>query len=266
MQIPLPNSGRKVAASVPAFDYAAMAPELANKLKKQAARIKKQMKATTAAIIEIGRDLIAVKQHLEHGQFGSWVESECGFTTRTARNYMRAAEFAEGKSETISDLSPTCLYLLATKSTPTEIAIEVIARVESGEIVSDDAVIAMLVEHKSHSEPPEEPEEPDETGVPEDEEGATAEELQRAGFLVCCAKAAAYASYHDLTNAVITPEMADAAQKAADAWTTRAQVLNTAVARGVTPASIVCEADTPAQREALDPANDDQPVTPGTIA
>jgi hypothetical protein len=76
------------------------------------------------------------------------VKTECGFTTRAARNYMRAAEFAEGKSETISDLPPATLYLLASKSTPPAVATEIIARVESGEIVSDETVKSALTEHK----------------------------------------------------------------------------------------------------------------------
>jgi hypothetical protein len=50
------------------------------------------------SIVWIGRDLLAVKQMLEHGQFVHWVAKECGFSIRTAQNYMRVAEFFEGKS------------------------------------------------------------------------------------------------------------------------------------------------------------------------
>jgi hypothetical protein len=98
----------KVTASVRAFDYAAVTPELAGKLKGQARRIKDQARATTAAIIEIGCDLLAVRRSLEHGQFCVWVLTECGFGTRTAQRYMSAAEFAESKNDTVSLLSPTC--------------------------------------------------------------------------------------------------------------------------------------------------------------
>jgi hypothetical protein len=83
MQIANLKSARKVSL---AFDYSAVRSELAKKLRGQAARIKERMKATTSAIIEIGRDLRAVQQHLlEHGQFTPWVEAESGFTARTAQ-------------------------------------------------------------------------------------------------------------------------------------------------------------------------------------
>jgi hypothetical protein len=61
----------------------------------------------------------------------------------------------------------------------------------------------------------------------------------RANFIHCAAKVTALAShYGSLGNAPINQEMADEAQKAADAWTALAQTLNAAVAGRVTPASI----------------------------
>ena len=36
---------------------------------------------------------------------------------RSAQNYMRAAEFAEGKHETVSLLEPAAVYKLVAKST-----------------------------------------------------------------------------------------------------------------------------------------------------
>lgn len=41
--------------------------------------------------IEAGRLLIEAKAAMPHGDFGPWVESECGIGYRTARRYMRAA-------------------------------------------------------------------------------------------------------------------------------------------------------------------------------
>jgi hypothetical protein len=100
------------------FDYSTLPANIAGPLRKQAARIRERVKNSTIAIIEIGRDLLAVKQSLQRGQFSTWVETECRFTIRTATNYMRAAEFAEGKSETVSDLSPALIYRLAGRTPP----------------------------------------------------------------------------------------------------------------------------------------------------
>jgi len=118
------------------FDYGALAPEVAECLRKQTDRIRTRTKATCLAIIEIGRDLVAVRQSIGHGLFVKWVEAECGFTPRSAQKYMRAAEFAEGKSELSSFLSPTTLYKLSAKSTPPEVIQAVLSRAASG-VISD---------------------------------------------------------------------------------------------------------------------------------
>ena len=53
---------------------------------------------------------------------------------------------AEGKTEIISDLSPTTLYLLAAPSTPEDIGKEVIADIEAGKPVGDRQVKARIQE------------------------------------------------------------------------------------------------------------------------
>jgi hypothetical protein len=126
------------------FDYGTVPPNVAAALRAQAARIRDAAKVTTSAVIQIGNDLIAVKQALEHGNFRNWIEAECGFSARSAENYIRAAEFAEGKNETVAFLSPATVYKLAAKSTPTEIVNAVLQRAERGDLVSDRDVAAAL--------------------------------------------------------------------------------------------------------------------------
>lgn len=128
-----------------AFDYTALPATTATALRKQAAKIKERVRATTAGIIEIGRDLIAVKQTLEHGQFSQWVEAECGFTARSAQNYMRAAEFAEGKYETVAVLPPAVVYKLSAKKAPIEVVKQVIQRAAAGVAIVDRDVDAALI-------------------------------------------------------------------------------------------------------------------------
>src|ERR1700722_8875490 len=78
------------------FDYTKLAPDVAEALRKQTARIRERIKTTAGAIIEIGCDLLAVKQQLDGRWFCEWVNLECGFNIRTAQRYMQAAKFAEG--------------------------------------------------------------------------------------------------------------------------------------------------------------------------
>jgi hypothetical protein len=54
-----------------------------------AEQVRDHCRSTTASIIAIGRALVQAKDRVEHGQFKQWVTSQCGFTIRTAQNYMR---------------------------------------------------------------------------------------------------------------------------------------------------------------------------------
>jgi Protein of unknown function (DUF3102) len=121
-----------------AFDYGSLSPEMAEALREKTDRIRHQVKAAATAIVWIGRDLTAVKQMLEHGQFVRWVDSECGFSIRTAQNYMRAAEFLEGKSASVALLPPATLYRLSAKNAPPEVVNAVMNLAARGEISEAD--------------------------------------------------------------------------------------------------------------------------------
>lgn len=74
-------------------------------------RIRERVKKTVEDIIEIGTDLLAVKETLEHGHFGPWLKAEFGWSERTAQNFMSVAE--RFKSAKIADLSiqpSACLF------------------------------------------------------------------------------------------------------------------------------------------------------------
>jgi DUF3102 family protein len=85
-----------------------------------------------AAFIESGRDLIAIKERIEHGKFAAWVRCECGLTIGTAERMMAAARCIE-KNDKLSYLRQRTLLLLTERSTPHE-AIETISkRIEAGD-------------------------------------------------------------------------------------------------------------------------------------
>jgi hypothetical protein len=133
------------------FSYEPLTADHAASLRKQAARIRDRMKTATKAmikaVVETGRDLIAVKQNLDHGKFCEWVEAECGFSLRTAQNYMKAASrFEEAKCETISHLQLSTVYQLSAKTAPPELVAQVIERGVAGQPVSDREARGMLAE------------------------------------------------------------------------------------------------------------------------
>jgi Protein of unknown function (DUF3102) len=128
------------------FTYDVVPAVTAAALRAQASRIRKMVSGTTKAFIEIGNDLIAVKQSLAHGLFSEWVEAECGFSLSSAENYMRAARFAEGRIATVGILDAKIVYKLSANSAPPEIVQSVLDRAAKGEVVSDGQVRAAFEE------------------------------------------------------------------------------------------------------------------------
>lgn len=117
------------------FNYSVIDVDLASRLQRQAERIRARLRAATADVIEIGNDLLAVKESLEHGAFTLWVETECGFAIRSAENYMRVAE-AEAKNANFALLPLSVAHKVAAKSTPPEIVERVLSAAEAGKPLS----------------------------------------------------------------------------------------------------------------------------------
>jgi hypothetical protein len=84
-----------------------------------------------ASVIEVGRELLAIKRQLKHGQFVAWVEHDCQLSIRAAQRAMRAAEMVE-KNDKLSYLPPDGLLALASRSASKPIVAEIIAQIETG--------------------------------------------------------------------------------------------------------------------------------------
>jgi Protein of unknown function (DUF3102) len=153
----LPENKKQFAASglserralpTPAFDYDTIAADLAEDLRSDAERIRERITKSMSDLIEIGRDLNAVKARLAHGQFLQWVEAEIGIHRRTAQRYMQVADLAEAKGDMVSFLTPGAAYRLSAKSTPPEVVTTVMRRIEAGEVLSDKAIDSLVREKK----------------------------------------------------------------------------------------------------------------------
>jgi hypothetical protein len=106
-------------------------------LVKIAERIREKMKRTAQDIIEIGRDLIAAKEHIGHGGFGEWLEAEFQMSEQAARNFIHVAERFGSESTKFVDFNPSILYMLAAPSTPDPI----VEQVTSGAIPATTAAV-----------------------------------------------------------------------------------------------------------------------------
>lgn len=115
------------------FDYSGLDLDAAVTARNTADRIHARLKAFH---IDIGRDLLAVKTMMPHGQFGAWLEAEFRMSHRTAERYMNAAQFLKDKSDSVSHLSPTSLYALSSSSANITIVNEIVAEIDAGKSVS----------------------------------------------------------------------------------------------------------------------------------
>jgi len=121
------------------FGYEALDEAKRVRIQVKAESIRARMKRTADDIIAIGLDLIDVKEDLGHGQFEHWISAEFDMNLRSAQRFMQAAERfdSQSKSDKLSSLPVSVLYLLASPSIPDE----VVEGVLSGEIPAESKAI-----------------------------------------------------------------------------------------------------------------------------
>lgn len=94
----------------------------------------------------------ARKRMAKHGNgtFTAWVESDCGLSIRTARNYMyAAARYGDEDSATVAEsLEPAAMYILAAPSCPAEAQIEAESIAKAGGTVTAKLAKELVQKHK----------------------------------------------------------------------------------------------------------------------
>jgi Protein of unknown function (DUF3102) len=129
------------------FDYSVVDDaDMVALLKEATTKIRACRRQAASSIIEIGKQLTAVKQWLGHGPLGPWLQAEFDWNERTAQRYMRVAEVFGDKTDTVSDLEPTTLYLLSSRSTPEMVLGNSIAKLESGEHLDHHQLLTEIQE------------------------------------------------------------------------------------------------------------------------
>lgn len=117
----------------PAFDYAEWPADVADEARRIAKSIAQEQRRVVAQVIRFGLDLLALKERLEHGQFTKWLRVYFERDPRIAQHWMNVANKFGDKTETVSDLKVSSLYLLAAPSTPDATRDDILARIEGGE-------------------------------------------------------------------------------------------------------------------------------------
>jgi Protein of unknown function (DUF3102) len=119
------------------FDYTRLEARAAERAHAAAENIRQMVRRTLEDLVDIGGELLAVKEALGHGRFETWVDAEFGWSPRMARNFMAVAT-RFGKSAIIADLGieATAAYLLAAPSTPDSARQAAIDRARAGERIT----------------------------------------------------------------------------------------------------------------------------------
>jgi hypothetical protein len=125
------------------FDYNALPSNIACGLVERRNAIRGAITKTTEAMIAIGRDLIAAKKMLGHGRFVDWVQTECGFSIRTAHNYM-AISRVSAKCAFVAHLSVSLVLRLARTRGRRELLGKISAQIGLDGRVTEEQVRGLL--------------------------------------------------------------------------------------------------------------------------
>jgi hypothetical protein len=121
----------------------------AAELQEVAGRIRILRQKATEHSVEIGRELLRVKENLPHGRFVRWVEKECEFKIRTAQDLMKLAREIESHKSLTALMLPSTLRIYLSKNTPAEVREQVRAKLESGERVSRSELHSAIAEARA---------------------------------------------------------------------------------------------------------------------
>jgi hypothetical protein len=123
----------------------------ATELQEAAQRIKLLRRAATEHAVEIGRELLRVKEKLPHGVFVKWVERSCEFKIRAAQDLMKLARDAESNAKLIALMVPSTLRVYLSKTTPPEVRSNILKRLENGEHVSRNELYSQASDARSRT-------------------------------------------------------------------------------------------------------------------
>lgn len=117
------------------FDYEGIDKDIKGKLTYLAGQIRKSTKSHIENVLELGKLIEQAHEALagggRDGEFGPWVEAECGFTKKTAYNYLHAFQ-RFNKCESLSHFSAEAVYALAGPDVPDKAVSEAVKLADKG--------------------------------------------------------------------------------------------------------------------------------------
>jgi len=120
------------------FDYGVVSKEQKGKLIYLAGQINRERVTVATSLMSIGKHINDAHEILagegREGNFSDWIQETCGFSRRTAYNYMLAYQRFHGCGA-INQISQDAMYYLSGPSTPPEAIKEAVKQAEKGQRV-----------------------------------------------------------------------------------------------------------------------------------
>lgn len=118
-------------------------------------RIRGYGKLVVSGLVEIGRELVAVKERVGHGRYEAFVRDRLRWSTQSAWNYTNV--FERLKSLTVGDLDgltidASSLYLIAAPSTPSQVRDQVLDQAAKPEGISRQEVEKLIGDARAETE------------------------------------------------------------------------------------------------------------------
>ena len=135
------------------FNYDLLEPQVAEQARTSAERIRAKVKKTVEDIIDVGNDLLAVKEALPHGQFLPWLRAEFGWSERTAYNFISVAERFKVANFASLPIQPSAAYLLAAPTVPDEARQVAVEKAEAGQEITFATAKEIVAEAKKKRRP-----------------------------------------------------------------------------------------------------------------
>ena len=130
------------------FDYTTLTPQVRVLVQDKTFELKSLIRRSAQDIINIGQNLIEIKEQLGHGNFRTWLKAEFNWSVRTATRFMQVATKFKRANLAYLNIAVSALYLLAETSTPEEIREQALELAKQGENISHTKVKEMITQSK----------------------------------------------------------------------------------------------------------------------
>lgn len=97
---------------------------------------------------DIGRELLAAKSLLPHGDFLRWLSHEFDFSVQTAHNFMNYADAFPGQISNVRNLPISTAYQIAKPTTPASVRERVLKQAEENRLIDPRDVMEQIKREK----------------------------------------------------------------------------------------------------------------------